>query len=226
MRLPQGAAVDVSRGYAHGLAGVIDVYRGYLERTDDQRADHALHTAVEELTTASEALVHDARRSAALPMSVSWCQGLSGIAPALLRAAPMLSSPALRSRVEHVVTEIADTVEAWTPRIDLRTGAAAASAGATSSSSCGNSPATNATRSARTPYWVTCCCATPVWTTAWSCFRPAPTRRCRGVAETPACSRSCVVSATATGSPDPVNYFAGSSRNCGILRVVFFWYSA
>ena len=77
--LPERAAVEPSAGHAHGLAGTTEFLRA-------AGAYPAAQEFTERLTNRAESLLQRMGSRYTLPLSVSWCQGLAGVAQTLLRA--------------------------------------------------------------------------------------------------------------------------------------------
>jgi tRNA A-37 threonylcarbamoyl transferase component Bud32 len=82
-----GAGVAVDLAFAHGAAGVADFLLAHHEATGDAESGRAARSRFADLADAAEALIADLNGPAARPMGASWCQGMSGIAGALLHAA-------------------------------------------------------------------------------------------------------------------------------------------
>jgi hypothetical protein len=77
--LPERTAVEPSVGHAHGLAGTTEFLRA-------AGAYPAALEFTERLTKRAESLLQRMGSRYTLPLSVSWCQGLAGVAQTLLRA--------------------------------------------------------------------------------------------------------------------------------------------
>jgi lantibiotic modifying enzyme len=116
--IPAGAAIDAPFGYAHGWAGVIELLRAFVVVTGDDRATEALEHHVRRVATRARRLGAEAQRSAALPMSVSWCQGLAGMAPALHRATAVVTDLQLARLATRAAEVAAEAAAQWIPRLD------------------------------------------------------------------------------------------------------------
>ncbi|MFG1906078.1 lanthionine synthetase LanC family protein [Kribbella sp. NPDC048928] len=116
--IPDEAAIDAPFGYAHGWSGVIELLRAFVVATGDDRAAEALERTVHKVAARTGALAAQAKQPVALPMSVSWCQGLAGMAPALHRAADVVSDPQLARLAERAAASAAESAAHWIPRLD------------------------------------------------------------------------------------------------------------
>ncbi|MGH3155192.1 MAG: lanthionine synthetase C family protein, partial [Streptosporangiaceae bacterium] len=105
--------MDPAAGRAHGLAGTAEFLLTLASRTSD---DHILAAAAElarQVADRTRALLQQTRQLTAPPLAVSWCRGLSGIAPVLLLASTLLQDPSL-ARLARDTTE---TCIAYLPRL-------------------------------------------------------------------------------------------------------------
>ncbi|MFI5843198.1 lanthionine synthetase LanC family protein [Catenuloplanes sp. NPDC051500] len=109
----QTPSTDPASSYAHGTAGVLDLLLRYASRTGDQgiRDEAAKRAGVLADTTAN--LIVRARGREAVPLAVSWCQGLSGIGGTMLRAADVLGD----NRFAALALEAAEVCASWIPRM-------------------------------------------------------------------------------------------------------------
>ncbi|MFB9629712.1 class IV lanthionine synthetase LanL [Nonomuraea helvata] len=82
-----GSGVSVDTAYAHGDAGCADFLLSYHEATGDQAAGEAARERLAALAVRAEALIGELHGPDARAMGASWCQGMSGIAGTLARAA-------------------------------------------------------------------------------------------------------------------------------------------
>ncbi|MCO5988813.1 class IV lanthionine synthetase LanL [Actinoallomurus spadix] len=82
-----GTGVATESGYAHGEAGAATFLLAYHRATGDQAAGEAARRRLDALAGEAATLARVLREPAARPMGASWCQGLSGIVTALVRAA-------------------------------------------------------------------------------------------------------------------------------------------
>ncbi|MBO2459037.1 class IV lanthionine synthetase LanL [Actinomadura violacea] len=82
-----GSGVAVDTAFAHGDAGVADFLLAYHRATGDAAAGAAAREAFTALADRTAALIGELDGPAARPMGASWCQGMSGVVGALLRAA-------------------------------------------------------------------------------------------------------------------------------------------
>ncbi|WP_051799517.1 class IV lanthionine synthetase LanL [Catenuloplanes japonicus] len=106
-------STDPASSYSHGTAGVLDLLLRYAEVTGDQgvRDEAAKRAGMLADTTAD--LIVRAQGPDAVPLAVSWCQGLSGIGQALLRASVVLGD----DRYSGLALEAAEVCTAWIPRM-------------------------------------------------------------------------------------------------------------
>ncbi|MBO0804565.1 MAG: class IV lanthionine synthetase LanL [Nocardiopsaceae bacterium] len=93
--LPVSAALDKSAGRAHGLAGVVEFLLAYADVAGDEHVRAHAAGQADELAVRAEDLISRAWGVGAVPLSMSWCQGLAGIARTLLRAGDLLGKPDL-----------------------------------------------------------------------------------------------------------------------------------
>lgn len=84
--LPERTAIDPAAGRAHGLAGVVELLL-YANAHEDVR--------IAALAQRAETLIARANGRYALPLAMSWCQGLAGIGQTLLHAGDALADPHL-----------------------------------------------------------------------------------------------------------------------------------
>ncbi|HEU5026082.1 MAG TPA: class IV lanthionine synthetase LanL [Spirillospora sp.] len=82
-----GSGVAVDTAFAHGDAGVADFLLAFHQATGDAAAGTAARDAFAALAGRTEALIGELEGPAARPMGASWCQGMSGVVGAMLRAA-------------------------------------------------------------------------------------------------------------------------------------------
>ncbi|NBE93265.1 hypothetical protein FE391_10430 [Nonomuraea sp. KC401] len=82
-----GSGVSVDTAYAHGDAGCADFLLAYHEVTGDRAAGEAARERSAALAVQAEALIGELHGPDARAMGASWCQGMSGIAGTLARAA-------------------------------------------------------------------------------------------------------------------------------------------
>jgi lantibiotic modifying enzyme len=82
-----GAGVAVDLAFAHGAAGAADFLLAHHEATGDVESGAAARSRFTAVAETAEALIDDLNGPAARPMGASWCQGMSGVASALLHAA-------------------------------------------------------------------------------------------------------------------------------------------
>ncbi|TDD89492.1 hypothetical protein E1293_04595, partial [Actinomadura darangshiensis] len=83
---PSGAGLDVDTAYAHGDAGVADFLLAHHLATGDAETGEAARERFTALSKAAEGLVGELLSPTGRPMGASWCQGMSGVATAFLRA--------------------------------------------------------------------------------------------------------------------------------------------
>lgn len=82
-----GTGVATESGYAHGETGVACFLLAYHQATGDLAAGASARERYDRLAGEAAELIAVMRGPAARAMSVSWCQGMSGIATGLLYAA-------------------------------------------------------------------------------------------------------------------------------------------
>ncbi|MCO5994110.1 class IV lanthionine synthetase LanL [Actinoallomurus rhizosphaericola] len=82
-----GTGVATESGFAHGEAGIAAFLLAYHRATGDTAAGEAARRRLDALAGEAATLARVLREPAARPMGASWCQGLSGIVTALVRAA-------------------------------------------------------------------------------------------------------------------------------------------
>ncbi len=107
--------VDATAGRAHGLAGVTEFLLTLALRTGDQPTLTAAARHASQLADHTRRLLPGARSSAAPPIAMSWCQGLTGIGQVLLQAGLALSDPALAS----LASQAADVCISYLPRFTV-----------------------------------------------------------------------------------------------------------
>ncbi len=112
--LPAGAGVDPTVGYAHGRAGILDALVGTVARTGDAALRDAARSRARELVKQVEPMIGAALASSAVPITASWCQGLSGAARALVHAGSVLADP----ESARAGRAAADACAAWIPRME------------------------------------------------------------------------------------------------------------
>lgn len=109
------AGFDPLIGRAHGLAGVTEFLLALAAQTADETVYAAAARRARELARRTRSLLPQARQSAAAPLAMSWCQGLSGIAPVLLLASAVLDDMSLAS----LAKDAADACVAGVPRLGI-----------------------------------------------------------------------------------------------------------
>jgi class IV lanthipeptide synthase len=112
--LPDTAGVDPSFGYAHGLAGVVDFLLAMATRTGDNELYQAAHIRAVELRERARTLSAAAGATSAVPITVSWCQGLAGAARTLLHAGEVFNE----LEFERSARSTAATCAGWIPRME------------------------------------------------------------------------------------------------------------
>ncbi|CAM03882.1 serine/threonine protein kinase [Saccharopolyspora erythraea NRRL 2338] len=90
-----GSGVALEAGFAHGTAGIAYFLLAHHLRTGDPAAGEEAGKRFGALAAEAEELVAVMRRPAARPMAASWCQGMSGIASALVFAGRALDDDRL-----------------------------------------------------------------------------------------------------------------------------------
>ncbi|MFE9658244.1 class IV lanthionine synthetase LanL [Micromonospora sp. NPDC006431] len=111
--LPEEIDTDPSASYSHGRAGVIDLLIAYTARTGDPEVRAAAQERSQELRNRADVLIGRARDPRAIPLSVSWCQGLAGIGRTLLHAAELFDA----SEFTAAAVSAAEACTAWIPRL-------------------------------------------------------------------------------------------------------------
>lgn len=89
------AGTDPAAGRAHGLAGTAGFLLTLASRTSDDLILAAAAGHARQLAGRTRALLRQTRQLTAPPIAVSWCRGLSGIAPVLALAGTVLQDPSL-----------------------------------------------------------------------------------------------------------------------------------
>ena len=107
------AGMDPAAGRAHGLAGTVEFLLTLASRTSDDLILAAAAERAGQLADRTQALLQQTRQLTAPPLAVSWCRGLSGIAPVLLLASTVLQDSSL-ARLARDTTE---TCIAYLPRL-------------------------------------------------------------------------------------------------------------
>lgn len=107
------AGMDPAAGRAHGLAGTAGFLLTLARWTSDDLILAAAAERARQLAGRTQALLQQTRQLTAPPLAVSWCRGLSGIAPVLLLAGTVLQDPTL-ARLAGDATE---TCIAYLPRL-------------------------------------------------------------------------------------------------------------
>ncbi len=111
--LPKELNTDLSASYSHGRAGVVDLLIAYGARTGDPEVLAAAQERARELRSRAEVLVERAHHPLAIPLSVSWCQGLAGIGRTLLHAAELFDDPEFTATAVSAAEACTD----WIPRL-------------------------------------------------------------------------------------------------------------
>jgi lantibiotic modifying enzyme len=106
--------LDPAAGRAHGLAGTVEFLLTLASRTSDGLILAAAAERARQLAERTQVLLQQTRQLAAPPLAVSWCRGLSGIAPVLLLASTVLQDSSL-ARLARDATE---TCIAYLPRLN------------------------------------------------------------------------------------------------------------
>jgi hypothetical protein len=107
------AGLDPAAGRAHGLAGTAEFLLTLASRTSDDLILTAAAERTGQLADRTRALLTQNRELTAPPLAVSWCRGLSGIAPVLLLASTVLQDPSLA----RLAGDTAETCIAYLPRL-------------------------------------------------------------------------------------------------------------
>jgi hypothetical protein len=87
--------VDATAGRAHGIAGETDLLLTLYQAIGDEATLAAAVSHVTELASRTRRVLPAARSAGAVPIAVSWCQGLAGVGPVLLRASIVLGDAQL-----------------------------------------------------------------------------------------------------------------------------------
>ncbi|GAB7045700.1 lanthionine synthetase LanC family protein [Catenuloplanes indicus] len=111
-------STEPASSYAHGTAGVLDLLLEYVAATGDPAVrTEARHRAGVLAHTAADLIVR-ARRRGAVPLAVSWCQGLAGIGRALLHATTVLGAGERGdARFAELALAAAEVCAEWVPRM-------------------------------------------------------------------------------------------------------------
>ncbi len=107
------AGMDPAVGRAHGLAGPAEFLLTLGSRAGNDLILTAAAERARELADRTRTLLEQNRQLTAPPLAVSWCRGLSGIAPVLLLAGTVLADPSLTG----LALDTADTCIAYLPRL-------------------------------------------------------------------------------------------------------------
>ncbi|XNL75015.1 class IV lanthionine synthetase LanL [Actinomadura madurae] len=111
---PSGAGLDVDTAYAHGAAGVADFLLAHHLATGDTASGEGARERFTALAKSAEALTDELASPSGRPMGASWCQGMSGVATALLHAAAAYNDDtylSLATRIADACTQVAP--RAW-----------------------------------------------------------------------------------------------------------------
>ncbi|WP_433475405.1 class IV lanthionine synthetase LanL [Spirillospora sp. CA-142024] len=110
---PSGTGLDVDTAYAHGDAGVADFLLAHHLTTGDAETGEAARERFASVAKAAEGLVGELASPSGRPMGASWCQGMSGVATALLHAGLAYDDAYLNlaARTAHACTLVAP--RAW-----------------------------------------------------------------------------------------------------------------
>lgn len=108
------AGLDPAAGRAHGLAGTAGFLLTLASRTSDDLILAAAAERARQLADRTTALLQQTRQLTAPSLAVSWCRGLSGIAPVLLLASTVLQDSSL-ARLARDTTE---ACIAYLPRLN------------------------------------------------------------------------------------------------------------
>ncbi|MGW4696094.1 protein kinase/lanthionine synthetase C family protein, partial [Kitasatospora cineracea] len=98
---PRPGDAALTRGIAHGDAGVAHFLLAHARATGDPVSRHHAALACARLADATPALLAAATRPGASRRYGSWCRGLAGIGAVLARAAEQLGEPAHRALAER-----------------------------------------------------------------------------------------------------------------------------
>lgn len=107
------AGMDPAAGRAHGLAGITEFLLTLASRTGDDLILEAAAERTRQLAGRTQTLLDQTRKLTAPPLAVSWCRGLSGIAPVLMLASTVLQDPSLAI----LGRDTADTCIAYLPQL-------------------------------------------------------------------------------------------------------------
>ncbi|WP_284466912.1 class IV lanthionine synthetase LanL [Actinomadura madurae] len=111
---PSGAGLDVDTAYAHGAAGIADFLLAHHQATGDTASGEGACERFTALAKSAETLTADLASPSGRPMGASWCQGMSGVATALLHAASAYNDDtylSLATRIADACTQVAP--RAW-----------------------------------------------------------------------------------------------------------------
>jgi hypothetical protein len=111
--MADAAGMDATAGRAHGLAGTAEFLLTLASRTSDDLVLAAAAGHARQLADRTQALLQQAKQLTAPPLAVSWCRGLSGIAPVLMLASTVLQDPSLAV----LARDAADTCIAYLPQL-------------------------------------------------------------------------------------------------------------
>ncbi|MFE2349207.1 class IV lanthionine synthetase LanL [Kitasatospora cineracea] len=114
---PRPGDAALTRGIAHGDAGVAHFLLAHARATGDPVSRHHAALACARLADATPALLAAATRPGASRRYGSWCRGLAGIGAVLARAAEQLGEPAHRALAERCARACLDLA----PRMPLVT---------------------------------------------------------------------------------------------------------
>lgn len=107
---PSGAGLDVDTAYAHGAAGIADFLLAHHQATGDTASGEGACERFTALAKSAETLTADLASPSGRPMGASWCQGMSGVATALLHAASAYNDDtylSLATRIADACTQVA-----------------------------------------------------------------------------------------------------------------------
>lgn len=91
---PPGSGASIAHGFAHGTAGFVAFTLAHRDALGPTRhTDQALDTWTAQLASQTYQSIADTEDPRLRPLAGSWCQGLSGMGTALLRAAHQLGRP-------------------------------------------------------------------------------------------------------------------------------------
>jgi len=100
------AGVDSAAGRAHGLAGVTEFLLTLASETGDEGVRQAAAEYARRLADRTTALLPVASRPDALPLAMSWCQGLAGIGQALVQASVVLGDTSFAGMAQRAAAVI------------------------------------------------------------------------------------------------------------------------